>query len=184
MIHKHKVKHVLIDGGTRLNIYTYHLLTQLGFFENVIDLGKKITIKAYDEEERTSKGLVSLPIRVGPVERDVLFQVLDIPLSYNILLGRPWIHEMKAVPSTYHQCLKFPYNGAEVNILADTNVICNALTKGADTFVPYNRVASPNEDLETLMKDLEKRLKITYTSMDGYKIELVLSLVSLPPSPK
>lgn len=84
MIHKHKVKHVLIDGGAGLNICTYSLLTQLGLSENVIDPCKKITIKSYDEEERTSKGLVSLPIRVGPVERDVLFQVLDIPLSYNI----------------------------------------------------------------------------------------------------
>lgn len=184
MIHKHRVKHVLIDGGLGLNICTYNLLTQLGFSENVIDPGKKITIKAYDDEERTSKGLVSLPIKVGPVERDVLFQVLDIPLSYNILLGRSWIHEMKVVLSTYHQCLKFPYNGAEVSIPTDTNVICNALTKGADTFVPHNRAPSPNPDPEALMKDLENRLKITNTGMDGYKIEPVLSLVSLPPSPK
>lgn len=184
MIHKHRVKHVLIDGGARLNICTYSLLTQLGFSENVIYPSKKITIKSYDEEERTSKGPISLPIRVGPVERDIIFQVLDIPLSYNILLGRSWIHEMKEGPSTYHQCFKFPYNRTKVNILADTNVTCNALIKGADTFVPHNRAASTSENPEALMKELEKKLKITYTSMDGYKIELVLSLVSLPPSPK
>lgn len=84
MIHKHHVKHVLIDGGARLNICTYNLITQLGYFENIIDPNKKITIKAYDEEERTSKGLVLLSIRVGPMDRDVIYQVLDIPLSYNI----------------------------------------------------------------------------------------------------
>lgn len=73
MIHKHRVKHVLIHGGTGLNICTYNPLAQLGFSENVIDSAKKITIKAYDEEERTSKGLVILLIRVGHVERDVIF---------------------------------------------------------------------------------------------------------------
>lgn len=61
MIHKNRVKCVLIDGGTGLNICTYNLLTQLGFSANVIDPTKKITIKAYDEEERTSKGPGSSP---------------------------------------------------------------------------------------------------------------------------
>ena len=49
----------------------------------------KITIKANEEEEISSKGLMVLPMRMGLVERDVVFQVLDLPLEYNILLGRP-----------------------------------------------------------------------------------------------
>ena len=69
-------------------------LTQLGYGDDSIDAHKKITIKSYDEEEHKSKGLVVLPIQVGPIERDVFYQVLDIPLVYNILLGRTWIHEM------------------------------------------------------------------------------------------
>lgn len=163
---------------------TYGLLTQLRLSENVIDPTKKITIKAYDEEEINSKGLVSLPIRVGPMERDVIFQVLDLHLSYNILLGRPWIHEMKVVPSTYHQCLKFPYNGVTVSIPTDTSYTCNALTQGVDAFVPNNRAASVAKILESLLKDLEKKLRITNTRMDGYKIEPILSLTSRPPSPR
>lgn len=91
---------------------------------------------------------------------------------------------MKAVPSTYHQCLKFAYNKVEVNIPIDTNSPCNALTKSDDTFVPHNRETSTDESSETLMKDVEKKLKITNNGMDGYKIEPVLSLISLPPSPR
>ncbi len=72
-------------------------------------------IKVYDEAERSSKGLVVLPVRIGPMEKDVLFQTVDVePLAYNILLGRPWIHDMQAVPSTFHQCVKFPYNGTKI----------------------------------------------------------------------
>lgn len=37
-----------------------------------MDPKKKITIKAYEEEERASKGLVVLPLRVGQVEKDVV----------------------------------------------------------------------------------------------------------------
>lgn len=67
-----------------------------------IDPKLKITIKAYDEVERPSKGLIVLLIRVGPIEKNVIFQFLDIPLAYNLLLGRPWIHDMQEVPCTYH----------------------------------------------------------------------------------
>lgn len=90
MIHKTCGRCVFIDGGAGLNIYSLSLLKTLGYFEEVINTKKKITIKPYDEVERSSKGLVVLPIRIGPVKRDILFQIVDAgPLAYNILLGRP-----------------------------------------------------------------------------------------------
>ena len=36
------------------------------------------------------------------------FLVVDCDSSYNMILGRPWIHRMGAVPSTLHQMVKFP----------------------------------------------------------------------------
>lgn len=110
-INKTHVKCVLIDGGAGLNICALSLIKALGYSENAVDPKKKITIKAYDESERSSKGIV---------EKDTLCQVLDLNLSYNILLGRPWIHKMQAVPSTYHQCVKFPHKGKEIIIIADS----------------------------------------------------------------
>ena len=53
-----------------------------------IDPRGRITIKAYEEVEWSSKGLIVLPIHVGLMEKDVVFQVLDIPLAYNMLRGR------------------------------------------------------------------------------------------------
>lgn len=44
---------------------------------------------------------------------------MDLELPYNLLLGQPWIHALKAVPSTFHQCLKFPYDIKEVTIYAN-----------------------------------------------------------------
>lgn len=70
-------------------------------------------------EERSFRGTIVLPIKIGPAERDIVCQVLDLDLSYNILLGRPWIHDMQAMPSMYHQCVKFPYNIQEITIVVD-----------------------------------------------------------------
>lgn len=84
----------MIDGGVGLNICTLKVIIELGFSKNGVD-PKKITIKTYDEEECSSKGSITFPIRVGPMVKDVVFQVLDLPLMYNILLVRPYIHEMQ-----------------------------------------------------------------------------------------
>ncbi|GLJ59482.1 hypothetical protein SUGI_1510350 [Cryptomeria japonica] len=91
------------------------------FVSKVVNATNKITIKAYDDEEHSSKGTITLPLRVGLVTKDVVCQVLDLDLTYNILLGHPRIHEMSAIPSTYHRCIKFPHNGVEVTVKADPN---------------------------------------------------------------
>ena len=62
LIQNRRVKRVLIDGGVGLNICSYNLITQLGFSEMAIDPQKKITIKAYDEQEISSKATIVLPI--------------------------------------------------------------------------------------------------------------------------
>ena len=40
-----------------------------------------------------------------------MFQVLRIPTSFNLLLGRPWIHRARAIPSSLHQKVKFIHDG-------------------------------------------------------------------------
>ena len=105
-----------------------------------VDPRCKITIKVYDEVERSSKGLIVLPIRVGPIEKDVVFQVLDISLMNKLFLDHPWIHEMQAVPSTYHQCIKFLYNRAETVIPRDNAISISTLTI-VEAFVPHKKLS-------------------------------------------
>lgn len=33
---------------------------------------------------------------------------MDIPPNVKLIFGRKWLNDMQAVPSTRHQCLKFP----------------------------------------------------------------------------
>ena len=50
-IHRNRVKRALVDGGAGLNICTLSLVKALGYTKDVVDPRKKITIKAYDDEE-------------------------------------------------------------------------------------------------------------------------------------
>ena len=61
----------------------------MAFYENTIDPRRKIKIKSYESEEISSKGLVVLPNQVGHIEKDVVFEVLDLSLTYKIFPGRP-----------------------------------------------------------------------------------------------
>ena len=38
-------------------------------------------------------------------------EVVDGPLDYNVLLGRPWIYAMTAIVSTYFRMISFPHKG-------------------------------------------------------------------------
>ena len=38
----------------------------------------------------------------------VMFLIVDAPSAYNILLGRPSLNAIRAIPSSYHMVIKFP----------------------------------------------------------------------------
>jgi hypothetical protein len=52
----------------------------------------------------------------------MLFHVLEITTSYNLLLGRAWMHPLGIVPSTVHQKLKLPWTRGVLTILGDGEI--------------------------------------------------------------
>ena len=50
---------------------------------------------------------IAFPVRAGPVTQQVLFSVVEDLGPYNAILGRAWLHAMKALPSTYHQTISY-----------------------------------------------------------------------------
>lgn len=47
------------------------------------------------------------------------FQLVDFKLSYNLLLGRPWLYDMNIVPSIVHGIFKFEYQAKVHIVLSD-----------------------------------------------------------------
>ena len=56
-----------------------------------------------------------MPDRGPKVGSDVLR--IDVDTSYNLLLGRPWIHRNSIVPSTLHQVMKYIDGSEKVRTL-------------------------------------------------------------------
>ena len=95
---------------------------------------------------------------------------------YNILLGRPWIHDMEAMPSIYHQCVKFPYNGIEIYIPRDNTLSINSILMS--THVPLNREANY---FDVVLVECKDKFKPIDLGMGGYRLN---SLTALPISPR
>ena len=73
-------------------------------------------MKAYDSTRREVMGTLTLELMIRPVVFHVLFQILRIPVSFNLLLGRPWIHSAGAIPSSLHLKVKFIHDGQLITI--------------------------------------------------------------------
>ena len=71
-------------------------------------------------------GTLSTHVMIGPVRYSILFQVLRIQSSFNLLLGHPWIHEAGAIPSSLHQKLKFIHEGRISTIQSDRDVVTSS----------------------------------------------------------
>ena len=61
----------------------------------------------------------NLTIQIGPAEFSAQFKVLDIDTTYNLLLGRPLIQMVGAVPSTLHQMMKLVWKNEELVIYGE-----------------------------------------------------------------
>lgn len=55
---------------------------------------------------------------------DVEFHVVDIPATFNLLLGRPWLHrpDIMAVPSTLHQKVMQGLSTGTLTICGDSGI--------------------------------------------------------------
>ena len=59
-------------------------------------------IVGFSGEQNFILGNITLPVYTAGFNLHIIFVMLDSPLAYNVILGKPWIHEMKVVPSTFH----------------------------------------------------------------------------------
>ncbi|XP_038688665.1 uncharacterized protein LOC119987827 [Tripterygium wilfordii] len=89
------------------NVLFLNCLKAMGIDESYI-IGRPTALLGFSGEQVYSLGEIVLPVYAEGVNLNTVFVVLKSPPPYNIILGRPWIHELKAVPSTYHQLIRFP----------------------------------------------------------------------------
>ncbi|XP_056685664.1 uncharacterized protein [Spinacia oleracea] len=101
------IKRILIENGSSANVLFLEGLQEMGLEEKNI-VRRSTVLVGFSGESLQTVGEISLPTYAEGVNIMTKFNVVDFPSAYNVMLGRPWIHKMKAVPSTYHQSIKFP----------------------------------------------------------------------------
>ena len=163
-----RISYVLVDDGSAINVCPLQILPNLGV--KVEELTKSdLVIRAYDDSTRSMKGTFVAPVKTGPIEAVVEFTVLDIPVTYTLLLGRPWYHVLEGVPSTVHQKVKFLLDGEVITIDASMSKTVSAVRDEQKQLVapPGFHVAMISAGIERNSRVSSMMKKMSYRSGQG-----------------
>ena len=138
-------------------------------------------VTGFDRKGEYTAVHIQLWLKVGPIASLAHSHVIRTEVSYHVLLGRPWLHKHRLVPSTYHQCVKGRLNGRVIRIAANPSPFEqaeahlvetmfydqwapfgeNLVSKPRGTFVPRleDIQDNPKPDLRELLTQKKKRIE-------------------------
>ncbi|KAH7833068.1 hypothetical protein Vadar_002826 [Vaccinium darrowii] len=109
------VNRILVDNGSAANLMPRFMLVKLGKGDQDL-LPSSASISDFAGGITTAQGIIIMNLQVGTKTLTTPFFVVNSRSSYNLLLGRDWIHVCMAVPSTLHQCLIF-WHGDDIEVV-------------------------------------------------------------------
>ncbi|XP_031090967.1 uncharacterized protein LOC115995960 [Ipomoea triloba] len=126
-----KIKRILIDQGSSVNILSLQAVKELGISTDELSQSR-LMIQGFNQGGQRALGIIRLDLRIGSLSSSTLCYVIDARTSYNLLLGQPWIHENGVVPSSWHQCLMFEKGGVIEKVVPDEIPFTDAESYFAD----------------------------------------------------
>ena len=121
------LKRVMIDQGSEADVMYSDLFKGLGLRKK--DLMRHTSpLVGFDGKVVIPEGQISLLMIMGGKEVAVMFTIVSSFSPYTTILGRLWIHSMKAVPSTLHVKIKFPTEQGVAVIRGDQQAAKQCLT--------------------------------------------------------
>ncbi|KAK4403193.1 hypothetical protein Sango_1060000 [Sesamum angolense] len=78
------------------------------------------------KEDKGYRHYIMMQLTIEDMVSSALFHVIDAKTSYNMLLGRPWLHENAVFPSIWHQCFKYCRNSIMKKVLNDNKPFTKA----------------------------------------------------------
>ncbi|KAH0743247.1 hypothetical protein KY290_031240 [Solanum tuberosum] len=111
----------MVDDGFGVNILLIWTLKELGIPMNELS-ESRLMIQGSNQGVQRAIGAIKIDIKMEDMCSSEWMHVIDSKTSYNILLGRPWIHENKVVTSTYHQCFKYFEDRLQKKVVVDVNL--------------------------------------------------------------
>ncbi|XP_050248411.1 uncharacterized protein LOC126695626 [Quercus robur] len=112
----YNVKRVLVDQGSAVEVMYPDLYKGLNLRPE--DLSPYDSpLVSFEGTTVTPKGMIRLPVQTDSDVVEVNFIMVDAYSPYTAIVARPWLHALRAVPSTLHQKVKYPSGGQVKEIL-------------------------------------------------------------------
>ncbi|XP_028093001.1 uncharacterized protein LOC114293164 [Camellia sinensis] len=111
-------------------------------------------LAGFNSQPEWPLGRIVLPVVAGTKTLQIEFLVINTPSPYNAILGRPWIHQMEAVPLTYHQLIRFPTEHGVEQISRDQVVSKHCFMAALKAKQLYNRVEMVEVAEQPVLEDV------------------------------
>ena len=105
-INNFNVHRVFVDPSSDVDLLQLPAFKQMQVSLDRLNSAGRI-LSGFNGATTLTVGDIALPIKVRPVTQQVLFLVVKDLGPYNAIVGRTWLHAMKAVLSTYHQTISY-----------------------------------------------------------------------------
>ena len=111
VVAKKTVHRVLIDNGSSVDIIFASDFDKMGIGKEKLE-PVNTHLRGFSGEKVLPLGSIQLVLTLGdpPCQATTTarFLIVDALSAYNMLLGRPSLNAIKAIPSAYHMMIKFP----------------------------------------------------------------------------
>ena len=114
-INSFDVHRVLVDPGSASYLLHLPAFKQMRVLIDHLSSTGRI-LSGFNGATTLTVGDIAFPVREGPVTHRILFSVVEDLGQYNAILGRTWLHAMKAVPSTYYQSIIYLTASGQVDL--------------------------------------------------------------------
>ncbi|GKE51551.1 reverse transcriptase domain-containing protein [Tanacetum coccineum] len=121
------VKRIHIDEGASVEIMYEHCFNMLHPKIKARLAETQTTVSGFSGERVKPLGKIELDVCFGGAGRCrramMRFTVIPAPSPYNIILGRPALKQLRAIPSTIHGMMKFPTRWGIATVLSQAPTI-------------------------------------------------------------
>src|SRR3954462_10384666 len=101
-----EITRIQFDPGSALSIMPRRVMEHLSIPAHRLS-ATDTKIFGFNANSTRPMGKIKLRCQIRHLKTEVTIYVIDADTSYNLLLGRPWIHRNHILPSTLHQVMKY-----------------------------------------------------------------------------
>ena len=115
------VKRVMVDQENAAEIMYPNLYKGLGLKSEDLTTYSSPLV-SFEGKMVVPKGQIRLLVQAGADVVEVDFIVINAFSPYIAIMGRPWLHSLGVVSSTFHQKVKYPSGGQVLEIVGSQSV--------------------------------------------------------------